>query len=639
MIRKIPVFFISIIIIISTFGLNKIAAQNYNIDSLKTLLENSHGVKKIPFYYAITDYYVYNSPDKAIRFANEFLILAEKYDSTKNIEYCYQILGEAYYLQENYNNALDYFTKFLNIQLKQDSKINIGRAYNNLGIVYRAIENYSEAIQCYKKSMAACLQLNDIEGLSSAYNNLGVLYENLNLFSQANDFYTKSLKIDLDLNDQEGRSTSYLNLGGINLKLKNYDKAIEFCEKSITISDSLDYNHTLELNYYLLYQIYNRINNTEKTLFYLEKFYELKNKRINQESNSQIVELELKYQTTKQLQKIELLNKQQKQKKILNIFGFSGSFILSIFIVFLIIVNKQRRNVNQNQRLRNAEIMLQRDKIEAQRDKIKRQIDLSELQTNKILKQNKDITDSIEYAKHIQIALFPDNITLQKILKNGFCLFKPKDIVSGDFYWVAQIGNKSVIAAVDCTGHGVPGAFMSIIGINFLNEIIHDELIIKPNEILNQLRRKIIKTMVRSNRIDESRDGMDISLIVVDYDNMKLEYAGAYNNLYNIRDHMLNIIKADRMPIGISDKSIAPFTNHTINIQKGDLFYMFTDGYTDQFGGPFRKKFRTGNLRELLLEIHEKEMPEQKQILFETFINWKGKEQQVDDILSIGLKI
>jgi serine phosphatase RsbU (regulator of sigma subunit) len=621
-------------------------AQNYNIDSLKTLLENSHGVKKIPFYYAITDYYVYNSPDKAIRFANEFLILAEKHDSSNIIEYCYQILGEAYYLQENYNNSLDYFTKYLNTQLEKNSRINIGRAYNNLGIVYRAIENYSEAIQCYKKSMGVCLQLQDIEGLSSAYNNLGVLYEHLNLFSQANDFYTKSLKIELDLNDQEGISTSYLNLGGINLKLKNYDKAIDFCKKSIIISKSLDYNHTLELNYDILYQIYNQINNTEKTLFYLEKFYELKNNRINQESISQIAELELKYQTAKQQQKIELLSKQKKQKNLLNIFGFSCLFVLSIFIVFLISVNKQRKNINQNQRLRNAEIVLQRDEIEAQRDKIeaqrdeiKRQIKLSELQTNKILKQNKDITDSIEYAKHIQIALFPDKVTLQKVLKNGFCLFKPKDIVSGDFYWVAQIGNKSVIAAVDCTGHGVPGAFMSIIGINFLNEIIHDELIVKPNEILNQLRRKIIKTMIRSNKIDESRDGMDISLIVVDYNNMKLEYAGAFNHLYYIRDHMLNIIKADRMPIGISDKSIAPFTNHVIDIQKGDLFYMFTDGYTDQFGGSFRKKFRTGNLRELLLEIHEKEMPEQKRILFETFLNWKGKEQQVDDVLSIGLKI
>ncbi|MDA3953938.1 MAG: tetratricopeptide repeat protein [Bacteroidales bacterium] len=646
MINRIPAFFISIIIIFSTFGLNKIAAQNYNIDSLETILENSHGIKKIPIYYNITDYYVYNSPDKAIRYANEFLILAEKIDSTLIIEYCYQILGEAHYLQENYDNSLDYFTKYLNIQLEKDNKLKIGKAYNNLGIVYRTLDDYTEAIQCYKKSMEIYLELNNIEGLNNTYNNLGVLYEYLELFAQANEFYKKSLKIELGLNDQEGISTSYLNLGGINLKLKNYSKAIDFCEKSIKISDSLDFKHTLEVNYDILYQTYNQINNTEKALFYLEKFYELKNSRINQDSNYQIAELEIKYQSDKKQQEIELLNKQKKQKKLLNIFGFSGLFVFSGFIIFLILVNKLRRNNNRKLNVRNVEVMqqkeeieAQRDEIEAQRDEIKQQIDLSELQTDRILKQNKDITDSIEYAKHIQIALFPDKITLQKTLKNGFCLFKPKDIVSGDFYWVAQIGNKSIIAAADCTGHGVPGAFMSIIGINFLNEIIYDEHVLTPKEILNQLRKKIIKTMVHANRISETKDGMDISLIVIDYDNMKLEYAGAYNNLYYIRDHMLNVIKADRMPVGISEKSIAPFTNHTIDIQKGDLFYMFTDGYTDQFGGPQRKKFRPGNLRELLLEIHENEMPEQKRILFETFINWKSKEQQVDDILSIGVKI
>ncbi|MCK5170308.1 MAG: SpoIIE family protein phosphatase, partial [Bacteroidales bacterium] len=213
------------------------------------------------------------------------------------------------------------------------------------------------------------------------------------------------------------------------------------------------------------------------------------------------------------------------------------------------------------------------------------------------------------------------------------------DIVSGDFYWVGHIENKSIIVAADCTGHGVPGAFMSIIGINFLNEIVYDEKYTKPNEILHQLRKQIIKTMVRANRIDESKDGMDISLIIIDNDQMTLEFAGAYNHLYFIRDHMLDVIKADRMPIGISDKALESFTNHSIKIQPGDLFYMFTDGFADQFGGPLKKKFRVGNLRELLLDIHEKEMTEQKRILYETFINWKGKELQVDDVLSIGIKI
>ena len=180
---------------------------------------------------------------------------------------------------------------------------------------------------------------------------------------------------------------------------------------------------------------------------------------------------------------------------------------------------------------------------------------------------------------------------------------------------------------------------MSIIGINFLNEIVFNENILKPSEILGQLRKRIIKTMIQTKRTEESKDGMDMSLIVIDNNEMILEYAGAYNPLFFIRDHMLDTIKADKIPVGISDKAIASFTNHTIKIQTGDLFYMFTDGYADQFGGALRKKFRVGNLRELLLDIHEKEMPEQKRILHETFLNWKGKEQQVDDVLAMGIRI
>ena len=649
----IPAFFICSLILLFVLISNKSVAQEYNLDSLgysidsiETLLENSTGINKFNYYKILTEHYIYHSPDKAIRLANELLILAENYDSTYVIEYCYQILGEAYFFQENYENALNYFKKFLATQVEKENRMGIGRAYNNMGTVYRVLENYREAIDCFEKSLAINYELNDISGLSSTYNNLGVLHEHLNLFGQARDYYNKSLEIELKLEDNEGISTSYLNLGGIHLKLRNYQLAIDYCNKSVELCEKYSYYHSLELNYDILYQIYKEIEEYKKALVFLERFYDLKYNRINEETSTQIAELELKYQSNKQEQEIQLLQKQKRQRSVLNIIGFSILFIILILAFVLLRINKLRRDNNQILRTRNIEVLqqkeeieAQRDEIEAQRDEIKRQRDLSELQTTKITKQNKDITDSIEYAKHIQIALFPDKITLQKVLKNGFCLFKPKDIVSGDFYWVGYAQNKSIIVAADCTGHGVPGAFMSIIGINFLNEIVYDENIITPNEILNELRKKIIKTMVHANRIEESKDGMDVALITIDYDTMKLEYAGAYNHLYYIHEHMLNVIKADRMPVGISEKSIAPFTNHTLSIHNGDIFYLFTDGFADQFGGPLRKKFRIGNLRELLLEVHEKEMAEQKRLLFETFINWKAKEQQVDDILAIGIKI
>ena len=645
--KKLPVFFILCLTLLLHIGnFNLFAQQNY-ADSLKTILRNtSADSAKIPYYYTLSEYYIINAPEKAIPIANEFLIMAEKYDSLGIIDYCYLILGEAHFFQDNLQKSLQYFEKYLENQINQKNRQKIGQAYNNLGIVVRAMDDYPKAIDYYQKAMGIYQEFNDTSGLSSVYNNLGVMHEYLNLFSEARDFYQRSLEIEKNINNPDGISTSYLNLGGIYFKLGDYKEAIKYSKIAIPICDSLGFNITLEMVYEQLYKIYKESGNPSKALTFFEKFYDLKNKRINQQTNAKIAELEIKYESDKKQQEIELLNKQKKQKSDINIILLIavGVVILQAFI--LLMVNTKRKRNNKILRFKNAEMQhqkeeigTQRDEIEAQRDEIQRQKEFADKQTEYILRQNKDTTDSIEYAKHIQVALFPDKLTLQKILHDGFCLFKPKDIVSGDFYWVAEINGKSVIVAADCTGHGVPGAFMSIIGINFLNEIVFDEDELNPAEILNRLRKKVVKTLVHSNRLEEAKDGMDISLVVIDHKNMKLQYAGAYNHLYFIRDHMLEIIKADRMPVGISAKAMQPFTNHEMDIQPGDLFYMFTDGYADQFGGPLRKKFRIGNLRELLLEIHDKSIQEQKQILFESFINWKRDQPQVDDVLVLGFKI
>jgi serine phosphatase RsbU (regulator of sigma subunit)/uncharacterized protein HemY len=643
---KLPALFVVVLFLLVIAGNNAVYSQIINADSLEKVLKTATEKNQIIILKKLSEYYIDNTPEKAIKSANRLLVIAEKNDSANIVDYCYQILGQAFYFQDNYKKALDYFGKFMESQIKKNDEKGLARAYNNLGIAYRALENYGKAIECYEKSLEINKKINDKRGLSSSYNNLGVLHEYLNLFSQANEYYKKSLELELELDDKDGISTSYLNLGGINLKLKKYNSAINYCQKSIEIAEKNGFNITLELAYEVFYNTYKQIDNKEKALLYIEKFYELKNKRTNEEISTQIAELELKYNTDKHQQAIDLLNKQKKQRSII-IYFFIGAIIIFILeSLFLLHENRRRRKNNQLLRIQNQEIMqhkeeieTQRDEIEAQRDEIQRQIEIAEYHREQVVKQNKDITDSIEYAKNIQIALFPDKYTLQKVLNKGFCLFKPKDIVSGDFYWVAQIENKSIIVSADCTGHGVPGAFMSIIGINFLNEIVFDEHIIKPNEILNRLRKKIVKTLVSSNKIEEAKDAIDISLIVIDRQSMKLEYAGAYNHLYFIRDHMLEVIKADKMPVGISAKAMEPFTNHELDIKIGDQFYMFTDGFVDQFGGPNKKKFRIGSFRELLLEIHERPIEEQKQIIFETFINWKGNQLQVDDVLLIGIRI
>ena len=256
-----------------------------------------------------------------------------------------------------------------------------------------------------------------------------------------------------------------------------------------------------------------------------------------------------------------------------------------------------------------------------------------------IRKQNKHIEQSISYARRIQNAVLPSSNKIAELMPDHFILFKPRDVVSGDFYWMARKNNKLILAAVDCTGHGVPGAFMSMLGVSFLNEIVTKNHEVAANEILNKLRVSVKNTLSQSGAENDTKDGMDMALCVIDYDTMIMQFAGAYNPLYLIRDKELIQYKADRMPIGSHLVEKESFTNHTIQLIKDDVFYLFSDGYIDQFGGVKESKFSSKAFRKLLLSVHEKTMPEQKTILEQNFNIWKGELNQIDDVLVIGGRI
>jgi serine phosphatase RsbU (regulator of sigma subunit) len=246
--------------------------------------------------------------------------------------------------------------------------------------------------------------------------------------------------------------------------------------------------------------------------------------------------------------------------------------------------------------------------------------------------------DSILYAQKIQKAILPSPEEVNKILPDNFILFLPRDIVSGDFYWMTRQNDYSIFAAVDCTGHGVPGAFMSMLGVSFLNEIINKTRKLKANLILEELRT-LVKTTLSQSYEGESKDGMDIALCILNHKTNQLQYSGAFNPLYLIRENKLSEIKADRMPIGIYHDAETNFTNNKIQLQNLDCLYIFSDGYVDQFGGESGKKLLTKTLKEILLKIHHKPMDKQKEILYDTLQRWKGDYKQVDDILLMGIRI
>lgn len=259
--------------------------------------------------------------------------------------------------------------------------------------------------------------------------------------------------------------------------------------------------------------------------------------------------------------------------------------------------------------------------------------------TQKIEYQNKEITASIRYASRIQDALLPPEEEFNKLLPSYFILSKPKDIVSGDYYWLAQKDDKIVIAVADCTGHGVPGAFMSILGLSFLNEIINKSVIIRPNEILNQLRGQIIKSLHQTGRKDETRDGMEIALCVIDFAKKKLQYSGAFRPLLLIRNNEIKEYKGDIMPIGFYEYEDQSFNVTELQLSEGDVIYLYTDGYIDQMGGEERKSFRSINFKKLLKDIHKLPMQKQKEALEKRFGEWKGTNDQIDDIMIFGMKM
>jgi serine phosphatase RsbU (regulator of sigma subunit) len=301
-----------------------------------------------------------------------------------------------------------------------------------------------------------------------------------------------------------------------------------------------------------------------------------------------------------------------------------------LYFIYLNYKNKKKANLILEEKNR---------LITEQKEFITEQRDLAEMQRDQIAYQKKHITDSIHYAKRIQTALLP-SIELFSDKIDHFVLYKPRDIVSGDFYWVNEIDGKQIIITADCTGHGVPGAFMSMLGISLLNEIVNNKKIHKPNEILNTLRKDIIDSLKQSEgELIEGavKDGMDMTACTVYYENDVLEFSGANNPLYIISGEELIQIKGDKMPVAIH-ALMDPFSLQEYKLKKGDCFYTFSDGFVDQFGGPNQKKFLSKNFRELLLNIKDMPMVEQGNKLDAAFEKWRADVEQVDDVTVIGVK-
>ncbi len=315
--------------------------------------------------------------------------------------------------------------------------------------------------------------------------------------------------------------------------------------------------------------------------------------------------------------------------------------LIWFFVIALILVTGLGYFIYRGYKIKkeaNIQLEAKNKLISAQKDEIQQQKELAEFQRDQIAYQKKHITDSIHYALRIQTALLP-SLELFSDKIDHFVLYKPRDIVSGDFYWVAEVENgQHVIIAADCTGHGVPGAFMSMLGVSFLNEIVLSKGIIQPDQIMNTLREDVIRSLKQMEETSDVKDGMDMGICLLDPEKISLQFAGANNPLWIISNGELTEIKADKMPVAIHE-SMKPYTNHWIDLKKGDTFYVFSDGYSDQFGGPNQKKFLSKNFKRVLGELQKKSMLEQGAELDSIFEEWRKDVEQIDDVTVIGVRV
>lgn len=411
----------------------------------------------------------------------------------------------------------------------------------------------------------------------------------------------------------------------------------------------------------LLDSLDKQINEKEKTLNEKQKVLESQFTQINsqqkeisgqkqtilvQQKEVQVQKDTLKNQKAKISQQVALMDGQLKRieeqegkikvqlatlekQKLILYFVILALLLVSFLGYYIYRGYRIKKEANIKLQEKNRTISLQKDEIEKQRD-------LAAAQRDQIAYQKKHITDSIMYAKRIQTALIPSLELFSDKLEH-FVLYKPLAIVSGDFYWVCTLGNLQVIISADCTGHGVPGAFMSMLGVTMLNEIVIGKHITMPDQIIDHLRRGIIKSLKQVAEEDSVKDGMDISVCAVDFENSLLWFSGANNPLYLVRGGELMHYRADKMPVAIHYR-MDPFTLHRIELQKGDMFYIFSDGFADQFGGPKQKKFMSMKLKETLVSLSGTPMLQQGERLNEIFESWKGESPQVDDVIMIGVR-
>jgi serine phosphatase RsbU (regulator of sigma subunit) len=544
-------------------------------------------------------------------------------------------IGLIYAEIKEYRTALAYYFKAEKINQKYREKARLAINYNNIATCYQKLKQFTSAQMYLNKSLELRKEVSDTVGMAMAYHNIGINHQLTNDKDSAIFFFNLSLGYLSRMSENIGHAYNYLELGNTFLQQHKLAEAERYLLSSLRISKKSELEGVQVEAYRYLSSLYEQKNDFKNAFEYQSLYLASKENIESDESKNEILKKELEYDFSKR-QELQKKDAEQRQavsqaeirnQKKLTTYAIVALFVMLGLILFVFRSYNQKRKAN-------FIISKQKEIVEH---------------------KNKEITDSINYAKYIQNALLPSDKTIAGLPVDCFVLFRPKDIVSGDFYWTYQFQNNMselYLAAVDCTGHGVPGALVSVVGNNGLNRCVKEFGIHDPGKILDKLSELVEETFEKSE--NELKDGMDISLLQIrvpehDAQETLVQWSGANNPLWVIRSlspvadaPLGNVelieIKADKQPVGkyVERK---PFTTHKLALKKGDRLYLFTDGYADQFGGEKGKKLKYKQFEELLLSTFQCTLEEQKQSLEHAFDAWKKSYEQVDDVCVIGVQI
>jgi serine phosphatase RsbU (regulator of sigma subunit) len=588
--------------------------------------------------------------------AKKYLQIAKtNYERSNNNDGRFTILSYQSKLLLSQGKTKDAFVinkQLLDLAEKMNDPVKSATAFTKMGALFYKTDDVEKAIFYYEKALKLFILKNNYSGIEVCYNQLGSCYWRKTYFDMAIEYYERGLTINKKTNDLVQKVNFLVGIGNVYYDLDNNEKALYFYQEASKIdytgnnifvknniasvlmnlgrykeakSYLLEYYYSVEsiadksIGAFNLAQTYEQLGDYNSAMDYMDIYVHINDSLNAALYKSNLSEIEAKYRNEKQEEQNVLLKERLKNKSLQIYFALAGILLLTGLAFFIF------RGLRQQHRANLA--LEEKNKIIEEKSII-------------VEEQHKDITDSIKYAQRIQQAILPPDKLWNTILPHSFVFYQPKDILSGDFYWIEETPEFILIAAADCTGHGVPGALMSIVNYNLLNRAVLEHGLTTAGAILDTVNRSLTLSLHQTFQASAVRDGMDVSLCVINKATKQMNFAGAYNSIYIIRDNAVQELIPDKQPVGaFMEDNIKPFKNQFYQLMQNDVVYMFTDGYADQFGGPKGKKYKYKQLQQLLIDNHKKPFNEQKIIVKKSINDWKGHLEQVDDILLLGYRL